>query len=69
MTLMICKKCFQNVAPESGKVIETTTNESYFFCRPCLKNATKQLSMKKNKTIDDEKLLKDLRKYLGEQTN
>lgn len=69
MSLMICKKCFQNVAPEEGKVFETTTNESYFFCKACLKNGAKQLSMKKNKTIDEQQLLTDIRKYLNEKVN
>lgn len=66
---MICKKCFLDTAPEEGKIFITNTDESYFFCRNCLKTASKQLGMKKDKTKDDTQLLTDIRKYLNEQTN
>lgn len=66
---MICKKCLRDTAPEEGKIFETDTNESYFFCKNCLKTASKQLGMKKNKTKGDKQLLTDIRKYLNEEIN
>lgn len=64
-----CDRCSLTfVSGQGAKIVILDDQDEKFFCKACIKNALKTLSLKQHKRPDEVALLANLRAYLRHET-